>query len=386
MKIAHVVPAVSEEASGPSYSVPRLCEALIAHGQDVTLAALDWSPGVAPRDYLRTFPLGVGPRRLGRSPALKRWLREQVRNGGLTIVHNHGMWQMNALYPGQVSRGSDCRLVVSPRGAFSAWAMRSGSIAKRVFWPLLQQPTLRRVACFHATSESEYADIRRLGFRDPVAVIPNGVDVPGRAPDRSEERATKTVLFLGRINPVKGLDLLLPAWADLQASFPGWRLWIVGDDTGYGGSSGYLHRMRRLAAEVGARRVEFAGELKGEAKWDAYRRSDLFVLPSYSENFGVAVAEALSSGLPAVVSHGAPWHGLEAHGAGWWVATSRQALAAALGDAMSRSDDERRTMGSRGRRWMLDEFTWEHIGEKMLAAYQWLTDPADAAPVWIRRD
>src|SRR3546814_4542292 len=99
MKLVHVVPAIAEESSGPTYSVTRLCESLIARGNDVTLAALDWKYLSSAPAYLKQFPIGLGPRGLGRSPALNRWLRASAASGSIDILHNHGMWPMNSIYP-----------------------------------------------------------------------------------------------------------------------------------------------------------------------------------------------------------------------------------------------------------------------------------------------
>ncbi|MBM4231725.1 MAG: glycosyltransferase, partial [Gammaproteobacteria bacterium] len=178
MLVVHVLPSVSEEASGPSYSVVRLCESLAEAGDTVTLTAMDWAPITNPSPVLRTFPMGLGPRRLGRSPAMARWLDEQARSGRISVLHNHGMWQMNAVYPGRVASRHGTPYMVSPRGTWSEWAMSNGSLLKRPFWHIVQRPSVDCVTCFHATADSEYEDIRRLGFRQPVAVIPNGVDIP----------------------------------------------------------------------------------------------------------------------------------------------------------------------------------------------------------------
>jgi len=178
MRVIHVVPAITEEASGPSYSVVRLCQSLIEAGEDLTLAAMDWSRLSSMPAFMKIFPLGVGPRRLGRSPEMSRWLMGETTAGTVNVVHSHGMWQMNAAYPGWAVKERKTKLVVSPRGAFSTWAMNHGSRFKRIFWPLIQRPALVPASCFHGTSESEHEDIRRLGFKQPVAIIPNGIDVP----------------------------------------------------------------------------------------------------------------------------------------------------------------------------------------------------------------
>jgi glycosyltransferase involved in cell wall biosynthesis len=382
MRLIHVVPAITREASGPSYSVVRLCETLIALGQDVTLAALDWEPMPAKPSFLKTFPLGFGPRRLGRSPAMKRWITKQVKTEKVEVLHNHGMWQMNAVYPGWVARKGKVILMVSPRGAFSEWAMRHGSFLKRVFWPLLQRPALSEAECFHATAEMEYDDIRRLGFRQPVAVVPNGIDIPKLQPKTNGD--FRSLLFLGRIHPNKGLDILLPAWRAVQDRFQEWRLVVAGSDRGYYGESGYLEKLKALVKKLELKRIDFVGEKRGADKIRTYQSAELFVLPSYSENFGLTVAEALAAGTPAIVTRGAPWAGLVERGAGWWIDVGIDSLAACLEKALSLSSTELREMGMRGREWMEAEFSWERIGARMVDTYKWLFDKSMPVPPWVR--
>ncbi|MCP9476180.1 MAG: glycosyltransferase, partial [Nitrospira sp.] len=263
-----------------------------------------------------------------------------------------------------------------PRGTLSPWAMASGSFVKRFFWPLVQKPAISMAACFHATAESEYADIRRLGFRQPVAIIPNGIDIPEPIPKC--EQPWRTLLFLSRINPKKGLDLLLSAWHAVQEQFSDWRLVIAGPSD----SRGYLEKMQALAAQLKLERVEFIGEVKGAQKWETYCQADLFVLPTHSENFGNVVAEALASGIPAIVSKGAPWAGLVEKRAGWWIEIGVAPLVEALKQALALSPDELSEMGQRGRRWMQDEFSWDSLGLKMAHTYEWIVR-GSARPEWV---
>lgn len=381
MRVIHVVPAITEEASGPSYSVVRLSQSLIETGEDITLAALDWSPLPSMPAFIKVFPLGAGPRRLGRSPAMARWLIGETTAGRVNVVHNHGMWQMNAIYPARAVKGRRTKLVISPRGAFSAWAMNHGSRLKRILWPLIQRPAILQAACFHATAESEYEDIRRLGFKHPVAIIPNGIDVPEFAQKRT--RDFRTLLFLGRIHPKKGLDILLNAWAAVMDRFPDWQLLVVGTDTGYGAQGGYLAQLMALTAKLKLKRVEFAEPLYGEAKLSAYREADLFVLPTHSENFGMTVAEALAAGTPAIVTKGAPWQGLQTSGSGWWIDIGVDALAASLAEAMAESSDKLAQRGLNGREWMIREFSWRKLGQKMDQTYRWLIAGGEH-PAWVR--
>ena len=380
----HVVPGISQESSGPSYSVVRLCDELANDGRRVTLATVDWGKPVHGREFMCTFPLGAGPRRLGRSPALLAWLRAAARDNGGVTLHAHGMWQINALYPARTAIEFGCHLVMSPRGALSEWAMSHGSLLKKPFWWLFQREALEAVTCFHATSEAEYLEIRRLGFSQPVAVIPNGIDTPARVGD--DESRKPELLFLGRLHPKKGVELLLHAWRELQSAFPQWRLVVAGSDSGYHRSSGYAASLQRLSRTLGLERTDFVGELLGDAKRDALSSAEVFVLPTRSENFGIAVAEALACGTPAVVTKGAPWSGLEAERAGWWCDASVPALREALVSAMSLTPSRRRLMGRSARAWMERDFGWPSIARRIGQVYDWLNDRSSSPPTSVLLD
>jgi glycosyltransferase involved in cell wall biosynthesis len=382
VKVIQCVPAISNEAAGISYSVVRLCDAIVEAGVDLEMAGLDWAPLASPPAYFRPFPLGWGPARLGPSPSMRRWLRDQVENAQVDVLHAHAMWQFNTLYPGAAVRGTDVPLVTAPRGMWSQWAMASGSRAKKVFWPLLQRPAVARTACFHATSEAEYEDIRRLGFEQPVALIPNGIDLPEL--QEREESDVRTLLFLSRIHRVKGLEMLLEAWSNVHLRHPEWRLVIAGSDDGYYGTSGYLDEIKALTESLRVSRVEFVGEVRGTEKQRLYQDADLFVLPSHSENFGMVVAEALAAGTPAVVSRGAPWSQLEDEAAGWWVEIGTDPLTAALDEALATPREELEAMGKRGRAWMQRDFSWAELGRRTIQTYRWLLGNSGPAPEWVR--
>lgn len=309
---------------------------------------------------------------------MAEWLNAEARKGGVDILHNHGFWMMPNVYPGRTARKFSLPYIVSPHGTLSSWAMNSGSKVKRLFWPLVQKPSLKTVTCFHATAEHEYHDIRRAGFRQPVAIIPNGVDIPAAVVKPSSNM--RTLLFLGRIHPVKGLDMLLPAWGAIQARFPDWKLRIIGPDDG-----GYLSRVHALASDLRLKRIDFCSPVFGSDKWHAYAEADLFILPSYSENFGMTVAEALAAGTPAIVTHGAPWQGLNEQEAGWWINTGIDPIVECLETALTQSPEALQKKGQRGRDWMARDFSWQHVGEKMTQTYQWMLH-GGALPGWIIED
>ena len=199
----------------------------------------------------------------------------------------------------------------------------------------------------------------------------------------------KYVLFLGRIHPKKGLMDLVKAWAAIQKSEvssqksevggqPRWRVVVAGGDEG-----GHL---QELKVEIGKLKLEscfeFIGPVEGAAKWEAYRSADIFVLPTYSENFGIVVAEALACGVPVIPTRGTPWEDLQTHRCGWWCETGAEPLAAALREALGRTDAERRAMGARGRELVETKYTWPAAGKKMLAVYRWILDSGEK-PEWI---
>lgn len=373
MKLIHVVPHLDQEAAGPSYSVPRLCQSLAALGNDVELsclAARGEIPGVS-LDLHPQWPL------LGRfaiSSSHAKALRKKAMHAD--IVHNHSLWSMVNVAAGWVVPSNGAKLVTSPRGTLSSWALSRSKGAKHVLWPL-QRRVLSHAALLHATSEVEFAEIRAQGFTAPVAVIPNGIDLPVSS-TRRNCTDVRTLLFLSRIHPTKGIDRLLQAWQQLQSRYPNWQLKIVGR-----GEPDHVREVELLALSLALERVVFPGPMYGDDKAQAYFDADLFVLPTHSENFGMVVAEALAHGCPAIVSRGAPWAGLETEACGWWVANDVASLRAALDTALKLPEEQLAAMGQRGRAWMERDFGWESVAQRMQATYRWLLENGEC-PEWVR--
>ncbi len=385
LRIIHIIPSLERESSGPTYSVVRLCESLKLLKNEIKIATLQWSDQGQEISLLqKKFPLGFGPRKLSRSPSMKRWLDKQVLSGSVDILHNHGMWQMNAIYPSWSVKKGDTMLVMSPRGSLSIWAMQHGSFIKQLFWPLFQRPAMGAVNCFHATSKEEYSDIRRLGFKQPVAIIPNGIDIPKLSKKIHVEK--RRLLYLGRIHKVKGIDILLRAWRQVQDTHTGWELIIAGSDLCYHGKSGYLNNLQILGKRLGLKRVKYIGEQSRVEKFQQYDMADLFILPSHTENFAITVAESLASGTPVIASKGSPWSDLELHNAGWWVENDVKTISCCLDETLSLPKDTLDKMGQQGRRWMESEFSWGQIGCKMNDTYLWLSGQLDSKPEWIYED
>ena len=366
-RIVHVVPSIREEASGPSYSVTRLCEALNATGCNTELAVLAPVPQGCTRNFIQAFPSGMGPSRLGNSPAMKKWLLEQVSSGGVKIIHDHSLWMLPNLYPAQVVKRSSCKLLVSPRGTLAPAALSHSRWLKKIAWPFLAAPVLSRADAFHATSFQEADHVARFSQGKPMAIVPNGIDIPplSRNTKSSEER---TLLYLGRIHPHKNIATLLHAWSAVESGFPTWKLMIVGPSD----NEKYFQEMQSLAQRLNLRRCHFSGPLYGREKRQAYERADLYVLPSRSENFGMTVAEALANGTPVIVTKGAPWEGVRRERCGWWIDMGVETLATTLKEALAKPPGELAEMGRRGRKWMQRNYSWDRIANDMINFYEWL--------------
>jgi glycosyltransferase involved in cell wall biosynthesis len=372
MQVIQVIHGIHNLSAGPTHSVARLTDELCALGERASILTL----GRTPAEWRYRAPVkihrGVLASRVGVSLSLAREIQRLLHLG--CVLHDHGIWRATNLFPLLAPREAPSRIVCSPRGTLSPWSMQYKLPTKRPFWRLLQQPALRRCHCFHATSWGEYEAIRGQGFTAPVAVIPNGVDIPDLDPDLKRARR---VVFLGRLDPVKGLDILLPAWTAIAHEFTDWELVIAGPMVGE-----YADTLRKLARRLDAPRIEFIGQAHGEAKRALLSGASLFVLPSYSENFGLAVAEALAHGTPAITTTGTPWAEVMSRRCGWYITPSEDALREALRDAMSQPASALREMGQRGRDWMRRDYAWPAVAWQMKETYEWLMR-GGIRPSWI---
>lgn len=362
MKIYQIIQGISNASAGPSYSVGAISQHLAARGNHVEIMTFGPRPTEWPFDTsLKIFDGGCERIGLAGWKAI-RWVRSIAQDSA--ILHGHSVWRTANLFPLLLDSRTPVKIVWSPRGTFSEWSWRYRAPLKRPFWHLLQRPALKSVSCFHATSPAEYEDVRRRGFVNPVAIIPNGVDIPHAA---DQQPRSKKVVFLGRIHPVKGIDLLLPAWGALTEKFPDWQLIVAGPL-----DSIYAQNIAREANSGRLLRVRFPGEVTGERKTALLRDAALVVLPSYSENFAMVIAEALAHGVPVITTTGTPWREVIARNCGWYIEPSTEALHQAMTAAMSLPLEQLESMGRRGREWMTADYGWPQLAARMAGVYEWL--------------
>ncbi|HEY5040690.1 MAG TPA: glycosyltransferase [Verrucomicrobiae bacterium] len=393
IRVAHVTTSISRLGGGLYESVRHLSMETHKNGVQMEILGLQdaFTEADAPQWVpvtVRSFPI-AGPKRFGYAPGLFRHLQRSAND----IVHLHGVWQYPTAATLRWARATGRPYVVSAHGMLEPWALRRSRFKKTLVNWLFQNICLREAACLRATAEAEVESLRRLGLKNPVALIPNGVFIPeviqkAEAGDRKPE--VRRALFLSRIHPKKGLLELVRAWKKYAATLKPerlksavggpisglrspvsdpWELLIVGPDEG-----GHLAEVMALVNELGLQdQIRYGGEIwEDDAKWKCYAGADLFVLPSFSENFGLVIAEALGCGVPVVTTHATPWRDLETHQCGWWIDTGVAALADCLKSALAVPPEDLRAMGLRGRQLIQSKYGWTLPGRQMTEVYEWL--------------
>lgn len=347
---------------GPAISVASLARALALVGAEVGV----WAPD-------RSIPY-AWPEKEQRIQSFSGTLKESLDAFGSTsIIHDNGIWlpHNHAL----CRRACELQVprVVSVRGMLEPWALRHKALKKRLAWLIYQKCDLNRAASHHATSAREADHLRHLGLDVPITTIPNGVDLPSwpelcRLRSARFTRGEKIALFLGRLYPVKGLPMLVEAWARVRPK--GWSLLITGpDEAGHRAEIESVIRQHGLTQEV-----SLPGPVAPQDRLSVYASADLFILPSYSESFGMAVGEALSCGVPVVTTTGTPWSQITVRGCGWRVAPTVEGLVDALRDATSSDGTTLIDMGAIGREYVAAEFGWTTVAKRMITLYRNILD------------
>lgn len=369
--IVHTVASLDAMHGGPSYTVPGLVRALEAWGARVSIVT--GGAMVAGSDTSR-YPCRMQcARRSGLFTigTIRKAVEHEATALGAEVVHDHGLWLASNRASARSARRLRLRLVVSPRGMLNPWALAWHPVRKRIAWRLYQQRILAGASLLHATSDLEAEGFRRLGLHRPVAVVPNGVDLPEPAPVRARSEP-RIALFLSRLHPVKGLPALLAAWGRLRP--PGWVLWVAG-----AGEAAYEAHLRGMVRVLGLGAVvRFLGSVDRFGRSHVLAQASLFVLPSKSENFGIVVAEALAAGVPVVTTRATPWKVLEEEGCGWWVGIEVGELVHALAEACSATQEQLAAMGAVGRALVARQFAWPAVASRMMAVYRWVVGGGDA--------
>ena len=388
MKILHVVAGLAKTGGGTSEVVPRLCEALVAEGHEVHLRTVELgelsdatvrasTAGVDFRVFPRTRFI---PPALSFSRAFWKDVRREV--AWADVVHLHGLWESPCWLAGYEAMRAKKPFVMMPHGFLEPERLKKSRRKKDLLGRLVERPLLKRAARVIATAESEADGIRQYGVSTPIEVVPIGIETDEiDVAERDEEllgRLTegrnagrRILLYFSRIAPIKGLDMLVDAWVGLASFHKDWHLLIVGPDT-----QGYTEILQNLVAlKVKDGSVTIHGPVYGDEKFRLLKSADLFVLPTRSENFSIAVQEALAAGVPVVCTKGAPWSGLQGQNGAWgqcgyWVDISVEGIRRGLESAMSFKPEQWVDFSSNARKFIKSEFVWDKIATRMCSIYE----------------
>ncbi len=366
MKLCHIVPSLEERHGGPSKSSRELCGALGRLGEQVELLATSPDHGSEAREgsvtihtYRRSMPQSICP-----SFEMKAALRGMTAD----VVHHHALWLRTLDYAHGTARRLASPLVISPRGMMNSWAWRHHRWKKWLAGKMIHPRALSEAAGWHATSEEEAADIRALGFSQPICVAPNGIALPSAAKRQAardywikacpETAVRPTAVFYSRFHRKKRVLELIDVW--LEQAPPEWLLLVVGIPEEYTVD----HLSDYVLRNSGLGRVRVYDGLGCPAP---YAVASLFVLPTHSENFGLSIAEAMAAGVPVLVTDGAPWGRINGEGIGWCVPWGDYgaALRAATAEGAARLQDR----GTRAREWIEREYSWDPPARRLRDFY-----------------
>ncbi len=390
MRVLHVIPSLDQDDGGPSRAVAEICRALLDAGEQVEIAAtVSPEAGAIQANSASRFagtvntpgiPTHLFPRRtlFGRaagykySPELAAWLNKNVRQ--YDVLHLHAVFNYSTHAAARAAMRQGTPYIVRPLGTLNeSYSLRQSSAKKQLYLRWIARAELDAAMALHCTSEAEAEDLRRLGLRPPKVVIPHGLRMAefdavfAARSQRNVAAASQTpqILFFGRIHPKKGFDLLLPALANLASRYD-FRLLVAGP-----GEDSYIASLKAEAQRRGiALRIVWAGMFSGAQRLQPFVDSDIFVLPSYNENFGIAVAEAMACGMPVIVSDQVDLC-IAVHDAQAGLVVTCDT--GELGTAIAKLLDDRALgvrLGANGRRLVAETFRWDLVAARLHRLYE----------------
>lgn len=380
MKICIFIEDIDKTGGGPSRSVPILAKGLSRIGVDVTLLYQESED----MNFHLLEGTTVKSKILPRGVSSKQ-LEKVILSEKFDFIHIQMVWMPIYHKVAKICQKHKIKYATSTRGTLEPWCYNEDPnffrrMKKMLAMMIYQRNDIEQAKFVLATADMEADSIKRNGIKTPIAVIPNGIEVDDY-PCRSKTFANrkKQILFLSRIHPKKGIEYLIEAWKIVMKKYPDWSVVIVGN-----GEKSYISSLiSKIELEGLTSCMQIFPPAFGDEKYKLYSESQLFVFPTYSENFGMVIAEAMSVGLPVITTKGTPWEILNQTKSGWWIDLSINNLTASLEDALSRPSEELFDMGQKASQVVRKNFEFMDVAERMMKAYEWALGLIDK-PDFIR--
>ena len=377
MKIRHFLGHLDPIYGGPTYSVPIQCINCQKEGAEMSFVTFnDSTPweGIMKEEGVNVIEVPSPKNSYEGKFAVpyKNYLNSCTDLPD--ILHFHGIWMPANKVVGDFGRKNGIPYVINPRGDLETGRLNYNKfkkLKKLLAWYLYGKKLADGASCLLVTSEQERDGVRYLGCKAPIAIIPNGIELDAFPKEVVHNHGEKKVLlFLSRVNPIKGIEILIEAWSKLSEQLRSeGELHIAGNSD----PKDYIHTLEHKVESMNLQdSIFFVGPINGEAKMRKYQDVNLFVLPTLNENFGNVVAEAMMCECPVITTTNAPWRCLTDYKCGWWIDLSVENLVKSMTEAMSLTDDERHELGKKSRQCITELFAAPSVAKKTMAVYKWV--------------
>lgn len=298
-------------------------------------------------------------------------LKEKLQNLNSpdNIVHLHSLWMYPSFILKKLSAKSNFKKIISPHGMLDSWALSNGKLKKRLILNFFEKRNLKTADCIHALCFQEYQDIRKITKTTPVAIIPNGINLPKFDKELEKE---KNILFLARLHPKKGIDNLIEAWKLIETK--DWNLTIVGPDEG-----NYEEKIGKVNENLppDKRKIKFIGGAFGKDKAQLYQKASIFILPSFSEGLPMTILEAWSYKLPVLMTKECNLEIGFNENAASKIEASVNGIRKGIEKFINLPENELNQIGLNGYNLVQKEFTWEEVSKKMIHTYKWIIEETE---------
>ena len=367
MKILHTISGLNISSGGPTSCTYNLIKGLRDEGIEADILTLmprdDSDKIIADDSFIKALPNDARTP-LVYSSNFRRYLSSHI---GYDLYHANGLWTCPTHFTAEIAKKQNKPCVIAPHGMLYPQALQVSAWKKKIVSTVFQRKDLETASCLQATCMAELEHIRAFGLNNPVAVIPNGLVIDDSLEIRKTSNSVRRFAFVGRLNRIKNVDLLLSARSKLGDKTRNCELLIIGD-----GDTAYKKELEEFATANKLNNVRFLGFIMGKDLQKLVHSIDFQILPSKSENFGMVVPEALIQGVPVIASKGTPWSDLATFDCGWWVDNDIDTLISTLLIAINLSEQDRLGMGERGRTLVLRHYSIKSVSLRMKQLYEWL--------------